>query len=81
MLLFDLGWRSEELGLERPRPHEFCDHLVGDALAPLLDARDEGGQQIDQLLLQVPREEFATSVVLKVSCTKLYLGSWQYAYE
>ena len=66
VLLFGLGWGREELGLERPWPHELCDHLVGDALAPLLDARDEGGQQIYQLLLQVPRQEFATSVVLKM---------------
>ena len=76
-----MGWGGEKLGLERPGPHKFCHHLVGDALAPLLDARDEGSQQIDQLLLQVPREEFAASVVLKVSCTKLCLGSWQYAYK
>ena len=65
LLLFGLRWGSEELRLERPGAHEFGDHLIGHTLSPLLDARDEGGQQIDQLLLQVSREQLAASVVLK----------------
>ena len=84
-LLLLLGKRSlcflrEDFGYKRPERQEQVDRFFRDRLPLLLDAQDDRGDEVDQLLLQVACQEVAACVVLYREEKKLVLDVWHHIF-